>query len=328
MTISIKNTGFVSDFRVTTNLAVAIAAIVFLLPFAINNLVQGRYVLGAGSVVVVSLLAANSWLIYRGRFSPLLVFLGLLPVVAAFLVLAIRQQGIIGALWCYPAVIAFYFMLPERNAWLANLVILGIAISQSWVVLTQPLAVRVSATLLVVSVFSVIFVRIITAQQSRLRNLAETDPLTGLYNRNLLEASLEQAVEQYRRTNVPMTLVNLDLDHFKTINDTLGHDAGDNVLRGIGELLPKRIRRSDRAFRTGGEEFLVLLYGADRENGRQFAEDLRRIIEAATFVSDQSVTASLGVATLESNETWKPWLKRSDENLYRAKTAGRNQVVA
>jgi len=125
-----------------------------------------------------------------------------------------------------------------------------------------------------------------------------------------------------------MTLISLDLDNFKKINDTLGHDAGDDVLRGIGKLLQKRIRRSDKVFRLGGEEFLILLYETDSAQGLLVAEELRKKIESMRLLPDRSVTTSVGVATLQPKEDWRDWMKRSDDNLYRAKKEGRNRVLA
>jgi diguanylate cyclase len=316
------------DFRRTSNLYVAVAALVLLTPFSINNFFQGRPFLGMGSLAIVAILAFNAWSITRGRFYPSFTLFGLVPAVIFFLVFALRKQGIVGALWCYPAVLSFYFMLPERKAWLANAALLAVALPEAWIVLELPLATRVAATLVAVSAFSAIFVRVIAGQQRRLEAQALTDPLTGLANRTLLRATLEQAIQQNHRTGAPMTLVALDLDHFKSINDTLGHDAGDAVLRGVGDLLHRRIRRADKVFRLGGEEFLALLYGTDAENGERVAEELREAIGSLPLVPGRSVTVSIGVAALRRGEDWAAWMKRSDDNLYRAKSAGRDRVAA
>ncbi len=328
MTSHPERTVHTSDFRSKSTLGVAISGLVLLTPFSVNNFLQGRYLLGVGSAVIVAMLAANAWSVSRGRYHPSLVLFGLVPIILLFLDLSLRKQGIVGALWCYPAMLAFYAMLPERKAWVANGALLAVCLPQAWLVLEGPLAARVTVTLIAVSTFSVIFVRVITGQQHRLEGQAVTDPLTGLSNRVLLRDSLEQAIQQSHRTGTPMTLVALDLDHFKSINDTLGHDAGDRVLRSVGEVLQRRIRRADRAFRLGGEEFLALLYGADEESGQQVAEELRGAIATLAPLPDRSVTASVGIATLRPDESWREWMKRSDENLYRAKSGGRDQVVA
>jgi diguanylate cyclase (GGDEF)-like protein len=319
--------GHAADFRVRSTLGVAVTALVLLTPFAINNFAQGRYLLGVGSLGIVAMLGVSAWGSSRGRHYPLLTFVGLVPAIILFLMLAFRGQGVIGALWCYPAVVSLYFMLPERQAWAANVVLLGLAMPQAWDVLDPAVAVRVAATLAAVSIFAAIFVRVITSQQRRLEEQAVTDPLTGLFNRTLLAATLEQAVEQHGRTGAPMTLLALDLDHFKTINDTLGHDVGDDVLRSVGGLLRQRVRRADRVFRVGGEEFLVLLHATGAERGVGVAEELRSAVETLPAVAGRSVTTSIGVAALRSGERWKEWMKRADANMYRAKAAGRNGVM-
>lgn len=317
-----------SPIRVKTIVGVALVALVFVTPFSIYNFALGRYILGLGSLFVVLILAVCAWNGLHGRYSPLLILLALMPVITVSLGFTIHQQGLIGVLWCYPAVISFYFMLPERQAWGANIVLLTMALPMSWLYIDAALAARLTATLLCVSAFSAIFVRVISLQQQELQALAMTDSLTGLANRVLLHSSLEHAVQQHERRHSPMTLLTLDLDNFKVINDTLGHDAGDQVLRGVGKLLQRRIRRSDKVFRLGGEEFLVLLYDTDAAQGWQVAEELRKAIETMSLLPDHRVTTSLGVATLQPGEHWRDWMKRSDDNLYRAKKEGRNLVVA
>lgn len=328
MKLPVINIDLTVDFRVAVMFGVAIAGLVFMTPFSINNFFQGRVLLGFGSLGIILFLAINAWLAGKGRYHAWLTFIGLVPSIIFFLVVALREQDIIGALWCYPAVIAFYAMLPERKAWFANLALLCIAIPQAWLVLDHAVAVRVAVTLVVVSTFSGIFVRVITVQQSRLQTQALTDSLTGLANRVELGSVLEQAVEQNRRSGVPMTLLALDLDRFKEVNDTMGHDAGDLVLKTVAEQIRKRIRIVDKAFRLGGEEFLILLYDADLESGVRTAEAIRQEIAARKILAERVITLSIGVATLDAGENWQAWMKRSDENLFRAKTMGRNRVVA
>ena len=154
-----------------------------------------------------------------------------------FLFYSILYQQVIGVLWCYVAVIAFYFMLPEKKAWVANGAMFLVIFPAMWNTIEHPLAIRGMMTLLGVSFFSIVFVRVINEQQNKLKTLAMIDPLTKVFNRTTLGKTLEEAIRQNDRTGVPMTLAALDLDHFKKVNDTFGHDAGDDVLRGVGEIL-------------------------------------------------------------------------------------------
>ena len=250
----------------------------------------------------------------------------LIPTILFLLILLLSNGEMIGVFWCYPAAGAFHFMLPRRKAWTATLVLFSIVIPLSGSFVDPMLGGRIIATLALVSIAAAVFVRVIGEQQQQLRLQAITDPLTGLLNRMLLNETLDWAIEQSKRLELPMTLVTLDIDHFKGVNNTFGHDVGDEVLRQVSGLLMSRMRRVDKVFRLGGEEFLVLLHGTNGEDARQVAEELRSRIAGLELLPERAVTVSVGVATLETGEDWTAWMKRSDQNLYRAKMGGRNRV--
>lgn len=316
-----------TDFRAKATLGVALAGLVLLAPFTINHVLQGRILLAAGTGLIVVTLAALAWVGRKGRYHPWVTFIGLTPPMLFFLGISLYEQGVIGALWCFPAILVFYFTLPEKLAWVSDVGLYLVAVPMAFIVLEPPVAARVAATLAGVSVIAAIFVRMMGVQQRALEVRAFSDALTGLHNRALLEPTLEQAMEQSRRTGLPMTLLALDLDWFKAINDGLGHQAGDAALKGVADIIRARIRRSDRAFRLGGEEFLAFLYGTDHERGRQVAEELRNAVASKSIVPGRPITVSIGVASYSGDPNWEEWLRRCDQNLYGAKAAGRNSVV-
>lgn len=207
-------------------------------PFAIHNFLQGRYLLGLGGLLVNGIFTFNIWSITtRHYYSDTLTLMGLVPIVTFFINLTFLRYGIIGIFWCYPAVLTCYFMLPERKAWFANTALLTITLPIAWHILEQALAIRMVTTLLMVSIFSAIFIRVINEQQQKLAQQAITDSLTGLLNRTSLQETLERSIDQSKRLGIAMTLVSLDIDHFKSINDICGHATGDQVLRDISHLL-------------------------------------------------------------------------------------------
>ncbi len=323
------NTEHPTDFRIKSTLGINIIALCILTPFSINNFIHDRYILGIGSVCILILCAVILWNCIYKRYYSSLIFFGLVPAITIFLFIAFQHQGAVIAFWCYPALIGFYFMLPQRQALISNIVFLVVLFPQAWSILEQPFMARFVVTIIGVSAFSALFVRVITSQQKMLSIQAVTDPLTGLFNRMKLNDTLEQVIQQNKRTGIPMTLAILDLDHFKMINDELGHNNGDKVLRSVGEFLHKRIyRRTDQVFRIGGEEFLVLLYDTKIEHGRQVAEELCEGIASLSLLPDRLVTVSIGVATLKPSDNWESWVKSCDENLYKAKSGGRNMVVS
>lgn len=169
-------------------------------------------------------------------------------------------------------------------------------------------------------------------REEQLEIRATRDALTGLYNRRFMEEAL--AIEQSRaeRRGSSIGLMMVDVDYFKRFNDTFGHDAGDAVLRGIGQLLPRAMREGDMPCRYGGEEFAVILPGADLAQTRQRAEAIRTAIERWKPQNDGhafgQVTVSIGIAALPLNgNSWQAALKAADEALYAAKHGGRNRVA-
>ncbi len=160
----------------------------------------------------------------------------------------------------------------------------------------------------------------------RLEQLAITDSLTGVYNRMKGDELLEQELSRFRRYRSPLSVILLDLDNFKNINDTLGHGAGDEVLRGVGSVLAEAVRESDVPARWGGEEFLILCPESNLPDAVELAERLRLLIEDLSFGSGLGVQASFGVSEARSEDTRESLVERTDKALYRAKHQGRNRV--
>ncbi len=159
-----------------------------------------------------------------------------------------------------------------------------------------------------------------------LSRLALTDPVTALANRRGGEEALAREVARARRTGAPLSLVLLDIDRFKNVNDKAGHAVGDRVLRGISDILSASQRGSDLAMRWGGEEFLVLLPDVGLAGARIFAERVRENVQNLDVADAGRITVSAGVSELAAEEDPAVALARADANLYRAKAAGRNRV--
>ncbi len=159
------------------------------------------------------------------------------------------------------------------------------------------------------------------------RNDAVVDQLTGLLNRKALSTRIPELAQQSQVTGEPVGLVVCDLDHFKGINDTHGHALGDAVLKDVAYTLRKQLRAFDLAYRLGGEEFLILLPGSDRDTAAELADRLRAAITAER-VDGLEVTMSVGVAASARGETfdYEPLFANADAALYRAKQGGRDQV--
>jgi diguanylate cyclase (GGDEF)-like protein len=174
---------------------------------------------------------------------------------------------------------------------------------------------------------------IIKSQQAKyieiIKEMAIRDELTGLFNRRYIMELLENEKNRSSRGGELFCLAMLDIDHFKNVNDNHGHQAGDEVLRGVAILMKDTMRNSEFCGRYGGEEFLILLTQTDIKGALLFAERVRTNIENARFPEigeDFKVTVSIGLSEYRISEDVEATISRSDEALYRAKNGGRNRV--
>ncbi|MEL6966203.1 MAG: GGDEF domain-containing protein, partial [Pseudomonadota bacterium] len=169
----------------------------------------------------------------------------------------------------------------------------------------------------------------LTDRAAKLEVAVVTDPLTGLYNRRYFEDAFDEYLKEFNRIDAPLALLTLDLDHFKSVNDTYGHDAGDVVLKQLALRLRKLTREHDIVARTGGEEFCIVAPFPKSEQIRPFAERVCRMVGEMRIDVGAVVlrpTVSIGVAsTLDGVTTKKDLIKLSDERLYQAKETGRNK---
>jgi diguanylate cyclase (GGDEF)-like protein len=277
---------------------------------------------------VVGLLAINVLALHRGNRPPI-PFAILLAPVATSIALALIQQGFYGALWTYPAVLFCYFVLPRRMATIGSLglSLLAAAMAYLYVPGGPEITLRFVVTLGLTIVIVNIILNIVGQLQQELTDQAITDPLTGAFNRRQMDMSLAEAIERKHRTGAPVSILVIDIDHFKKVNDDFGHHVGDQVLKGLVALVRGRSRKLDRLFRMGGEEFLLLLPDTRASAAMKQAESLRRLVSEARLLDQRPVTVSIGVAEYWAEQSKEAWMQAADEGLYAAKNAGRNTVV-
>ncbi|HYE90351.1 MAG TPA: diguanylate cyclase, partial [Terriglobales bacterium] len=165
---------------------------------------------------------------------------------------------------------------------------------------------------------------------SRLKEYSFKDEVTGLYNRRFFTMRLDEELARYRRFNHPASVVLLDLDGFKAVNDDLGHAVGDETLRDISQILQKHSRGINVVSRYGGDEFAILLVETSKAGARLYADRIRQVISTFPFSHGKPITASFGVASVPDDEaaTAEDLFRAADEALYTAKRAGKNQVAA
>jgi len=170
-------------------------------------------------------------------------------------------------------------------------------------------------------------ISMIKVMNENLKKMATTDNLTGIYNRHKFEEIFKTEIERVLRYESPLSMIMVDIDHFKRVNDTFGHDVGDYVLKSVVDTVKRNIRQIDIFVRWGGEEFIILCPQTDSLSAKTLADKLRNAIEKTTLEKVGNITCSFGVTSYVKKESENSFIKRLDCALYRAKDEGRNRVV-
>ncbi len=306
-------------------LAMSFGGALAILPFAINRLLNEEWLVAFVDFAMVIGMSQVGYYVYtRHETRRSAVVLALVALIGVTMVIYLK--GPTTVYWAYPTMVGMYFILPPRQAivlsGLATLILLPVLALR----LEMLVFISVIITLIVNNGFAYIFAQGMHRHSNQLAEMTRVDPLTCAGNRRALDEKLNEAICCIRRVPQPVSLIFIDLDHFKTVNDTFGHAKGDQVLVSLVELVQRRIRETDSIFRLGGEEFVVLAMGAGQDVIKALAEELRVLIERTEFIKGHPVTASLGVAVHRQDEAIGQWLERADRALYHAKESGRNRV--
>lgn len=315
-----------SDHQLASLVIIAAAAGITLLPFGIYRLVQAEWRQAAvdiGAEALILALTVFAWRTGRVRLaSRVLIYTNSLAVVVSA-----HRLGLAGVFWIFPITVANFFLVDRHHAFLASLALMGGVLALA----TGDFSPLVMASLIAsaLAAISVVytFAYRVNVQREQLETLAALDALTGLFNRRIFQEECERHRRAMAREGTPCGLLVMDLDHFKSINDSYGHEAGDRVLVEFARLLQHSVRKTDRLFRHGGEEFAALVSPATGESLASMGEHLRHETERSLAVQGRPVTLSIGAALLCAGESSEQWFARADQALYRAKHQGRNQVV-
>ena len=314
-----------TDFRfavVTWFSAVAIAGI---LPFAVYRFASGNPLAGTIDLAIVAFILACVTYAWRGGDAERVGLLMVAGCTAGCMAIAMLT-GLPGVLWTYPVLLADYLLVSRWRALLMSFVTVGLTILVDEDLRPGLEMITYATTTSVVSVFAYIFAHRTERQRERLQALATRDPLTGAFNRRAMDHELDLAVEAHRRHGTAFAIALLDLDEFKRINDRYGHEAGDQVLVALVDLLESHFRKLDRVYRLGGEEFVVLLSAAEAAALVAVCEAFRARVERELRYAEESITVSIGAAALQPSQTARQWLGDADAAMYRAKRNGRNRV--
>ncbi len=321
-----KDSDVLYQFRDQIFYRFAIAGLILLLPFTLNNLYQGRYVSGLFSGLVLMIFLIDALAIHKSKNPPIPTSIITIPIIIGIGV-TVKDLGYIVAVWIYPAIILFFFIMPRLSA---NVISIITAIIVTMSAYYYGFSIQLSSRILASSLLTILFINIlfsvINQLHERLQFAAIRDELTGTFNRRHMKELLLNAINYKQRYDTTYSLLALDIDHFKTVNDEYGHSTGDNVLKKFTNLLDQNIRNVDILFRTGGEEFNILLPETDLSHAIKVAEKIRESIYEQLKLYNKNISVSIGVGELKKNENMDDFLKRCDRALYHAKEQGRNRV--
>jgi diguanylate cyclase (GGDEF)-like protein len=315
-------------FIVKSTLMMTLLSGLTVAPFFFINLYHQNLLIAALAAVFACIQFFSAYQCYHAKYNTVIGFISSIPMMFIGSSLALFELGVTASYWPFLSVFGFYFTLQLRMARATNILYLIMIFPLGYFVLPFEVFVRFYPGLVGISLFLYICVNEIQNQHHTLTEMSITDSLTGLYNRTVLDLTLENAINLSKRENKSMTLLMIDIDNFKRINDTFGHLVGDEVLKCLSSLMKENFRKTDALFRLGGEEFLVLLRDSNRASSVMVAERLRETISNTEIIREQQVTISVGVSELTNHSQWKDWLSDCDQRLFKAKEAGKNKVVS
>ncbi|MGA7800695.1 MAG: GGDEF domain-containing protein [Gammaproteobacteria bacterium] len=251
---------------------------------------------------------------------------------ALTVLLGATGTGVQALFWLYTIPMLSYFLLGLRAGVLINLLVtvgylLLLAVAPLVGDPTHAARLDMFFSYLLIGIFAYLYERARSGKEAELIRLSNTDVLTGAMNRRLFSENLRREIEKSRRYRLPVSLLMIDVDHFKRVNDTCGHDCGDRVLRETAQRIASSLRQADYFVRYGGEEFCVLAPGTCLEQASAMAEKVRELMAARPFGEAGNVTVSVGVAELCPDDNEETLVNRADRALYQAKWAGRDRVA-
>jgi len=298
---------------------------VILIPINAHNLYVGEMVPAIGGMLLLGILMANILLLSMNRdafLSPPLVLL----LSISLLLLSIYYGQSYGLYLLYPLLVALPILLKTRWA-----VLLGVlsGLLAAPLVLTQydaTTAIVIGLSMGLTWLVSAWLVYAMTEQSRRLKDMAITDPLTGVYNRRYLELQATKALDFWRRYRRPASLLLIDIDYFKRVNDKYGHAVGDAAIKALVDVISRRIRSVDTLCRFGGEEFVLLLSETGVGAAELVANKLRNAVENEYILPEGSMTISVGISGVAAANGLDHWLNMADAAMYIAKKKGRNRV--
>jgi diguanylate cyclase (GGDEF)-like protein len=313
-------------YQLSILLLLAAVAILGVFPYAIMRYVAGNYIAAIIDIaLILGMLMLVAYAFYSKRIRVVSIVTAIFINTGAAVVTLVN--GIESFLWVYPVFASTFFLVKPIEAIVINIIaVVSIAFISNIFEIISLDSFIVTTLMLSLSIF--VYALHGEKQFQLLEKLNTVDMLTGALNRRALSSDLAAFLSNAERYRVKHTLAIIDLDHFKRVNDTYGHAVGDQVLKDFVDIITTNIRKYDRIYRFGGEEFVLLISDMAPQQQQSFIDSLRQAIkkELKTPNGDE-ITVSFGVTSWAAGTTVENWLQRADEALYLAKGKGRDCAV-
>lgn len=316
--------GAAQDLRFSLIMLIGFFIGLTIAPFTVYRFFSGQFFHGLVNLFIVSSIISLTFYAYATgnslRAGKILV--GIVGVAGSITAVFLGWEGFV---WLYPGIIASMFISTPVFGFTVSMVMIAVVFTASDHFDSGIQTVSSLATYIITGLITLLVSWRYSVEHDFLEHRAEHDPLTGLKNRYSMEGVIESAVHQATQASTPASILMLDIDHFKTINDELGHQAGDHVLQRVGALLHNGCRSQDSVCRYGGEEFVIVLNNCIESDAMAVAEKLRRRVDEQVHYEDFPITVSIGVTQLQPHDKPRTALERADASMYSAKTQGRNR---
>ncbi|MFZ1492386.1 MAG: GGDEF domain-containing protein [Candidatus Competibacter denitrificans] len=315
------------DFQLAVLSWMALVALSIITPFTIYRLLKADWMMTiVDSVLILAIIATVLYAWYTGNARRSCQALMYFDFVLGIVGVHLFGTAILG--WVYPMLVSNFFLASPRHAAVTGTFFLLMLLIIEHQIFSSPLAgFTFMATGLLVCFYTYVFAQRAELQYRQLEDLASRDTLTGAFNRRTFQQELQRAYQAFQRDGTPYGLLVIDIDHFKQINDTWGHDAGDEILVRLAQLIEGSVRKTDRFFRFGGEEFVLLVFPTNFEALGTMASDTCLQVEREIIYEGKPLTVSIGGAVLCPQEAPSAWFARADAALYSAKHQGRNRAI-
>ena len=302
-------------------LALSLGTSLWILPFIIFRILEQDWVVAILDIIIALGMLTIFFYVYQTRrvkvVSVVLILIALIGNIISFYIKGVGQ-----IYW-----LVAYYLIEPRKGILINFVLLLFYLPKLYTIIDLITFTTIMLTVLITNMIAFVFASNLRKQEAILLRLASEDYLTSTGNRRALDHHMQELYKKLKNHDLTASIVLLDIDNFKYINDKFGHIVGDQVLVNLSQLLRENCRKETQIFRFGGEEFLLICHDSDIDKTFDRAENYRKLVKNTIKAKDKRITISLGVAEYLKEETIKEWIHRVDLALYQAKNQGKNRTI-